>query len=436
MTAWNPNPNNSVSTILADGGAVYVGGTFSSIGGQGRNLIAALDASTGLAIPSFNAQLTGAEVRALATDGAGTLYVGGAIGTFAGQIRRGIAALDLTGAVSLWNPNIEGNVNALVLDGNTIYAVGTFPRAGGITRNNAVAIDRISGAIGAWDPNANAQGSSVFVDNGTVYVGGNFTTIGGAARNHLAALDPVTAVPTAWDPNVSGQVNAMARVGGLLYIAGAFNTVHGQTRFAVATLDPTTAVPTAWNPNITGGAMSALRTQPGAILLGGQFTTIGGQPNTNLAIVTPDVTVDVPSPARLVGVGFTRVGPNPATGPVRIEYALSEAAHVRLTVCDVQGRVVARLVEGAQDAGEHGSRGARPHASRPRGLLHHPRRRWATRRETGGSARMRSAAHLSSNVPNSFRISASDGGSRSLPAYPSASGYGVARTSSAALAMS
>ena len=57
-----------------------------------------------------------------------------------------------TGAVSLWNPNIEGNVNALALDGNTVYAVGTFARAGGITRSNAVAIDRLSGTIGPGTP--------------------------------------------------------------------------------------------------------------------------------------------------------------------------------------------------------------------------------------------------------------------------------------------
>mgnify|MGYP003694326199 CR=1 FL=1 len=195
--------------------------------------------------------------------------------------------------------------------------------------------------------------------------------------------------------------------------------MHGQIRFAVATLDPTTAVPTAWNPNVTGGALSALRTQPGAVLLGGQFTTIGGQPNTNLAIVTPDVTVDVPSAARLAGIGFTRVGPNPATGPVRIEYALSEAARVRLTVCDVRGRVVARLGEGAQDAGEHGVTWSATSRERPAGVYfitldadgRHAVRRVVRLRVSG-------AAHLSSNFPNNSRISASDGGFRRFPRTP------------------
>jgi len=41
---------------------------------------------------------------------------------------------------------------------------------------------------------------------------------------------------------------------------------------------------------------------------------------------------------------FTRLRPNPASGLARIEYALPQPAWVRISVHDVQGRLVARPV--------------------------------------------------------------------------------------------
>ncbi len=46
---WNPNANSAVRAIAVSGSTVYVGGYFNNIGGQPRNRIAALDATTGLA---------------------------------------------------------------------------------------------------------------------------------------------------------------------------------------------------------------------------------------------------------------------------------------------------------------------------------------------------------------------------------------------------
>ncbi len=48
-TAWNPNANGIIYSLAISGNTVYVGGTFTSIGGQTRNSIAALDATTGAA---------------------------------------------------------------------------------------------------------------------------------------------------------------------------------------------------------------------------------------------------------------------------------------------------------------------------------------------------------------------------------------------------
>ena len=90
-------------------------GSFTSIGGQARNFIAALDASSGLATSwDPNADNT---LSALALSGS-TVYAGGEFTTIGGQARSRIAALDTnTGLATAWNPNANNQVLALILVG-------------------------------------------------------------------------------------------------------------------------------------------------------------------------------------------------------------------------------------------------------------------------------------------------------------------------------
>jgi len=60
------------------------------------------------------------------------------------------------------------------------------------------------------------------------------------------------------------------------------------------------------------------------------------------------VTVALPTTAKL-----DQNYPNPFTASTEIAYVLPKTGHVRLVVYDVQGREVARLVDGAQGTGEH-----------------------------------------------------------------------------------
>ena len=84
ISAWNPNANNIVYSLVVGGGVVYAGGAFSFVGGQTRNRIAALNPTTG--------------------------------------------------AATLWNPNGNSTVFAMILDGSTLYAggVGSSPRFRGL----------------------------------------------------------------------------------------------------------------------------------------------------------------------------------------------------------------------------------------------------------------------------------------------------------------
>jgi hypothetical protein len=101
-TDWNPNASGGfgmypgVYALAISGSTVYVGGLFGSIGGQSRNWIAALDAATGQAT-AWNPNASGGDtfycgVYALAISGS-TVYAGGTFTTIGGQTRNNIAAL-------------------------------------------------------------------------------------------------------------------------------------------------------------------------------------------------------------------------------------------------------------------------------------------------------------------------------------------------------
>jgi parallel beta helix pectate lyase-like protein len=76
------------------------------------------------------------------------------------------------------------------------------------------------------------------------------------------------------------------------------------------------------------------------------WTTADGRTTYSSPIV-----IDLASPA--TSLALRVIGPNPASGPVAIEYVLPRATVIDLSVHDVLGREVARLASGAQSQGLH-----------------------------------------------------------------------------------
>lgn len=50
---------------------------------------------------------------------------------------------------------------------------------------------------------------------------------------------------------------------------------------------------------------------------------------------------------------FTRVAPSPSSGAVTVEFVVPRPGHVRLTITDIQGRVVERLIDRTLSSGRH-----------------------------------------------------------------------------------
>ena len=285
-TAFAPNADSNVYSIAVQAdGNILAGGLFSSIGGQTRNRIARLDATTGLA-DSFNPNANG-EVDSIAVQADGKILAGGLFhgaNSIGGQTRNHIARLDATtGLADSFDPNANDDVISITVqtDGK-ILAGGFFNGAnsiGGQTRNHIARLDAVTGLADSFDPDASDAVISVAVQaDGKVLAGGYFNFIGGELRNRIARLNATTGLPDSFDPHASNDVFSIAvQADGKVLAGGSFDNVGGQIRNHIARLDATTGLADSFDPNANSIVISIAALADGKILASGDFTSIGGQ---------------------------------------------------------------------------------------------------------------------------------------------------------------
>ena len=89
---------------------------------------------------------------------------------------------------------------------------------------------------------------------------------------------PRPALADSFDPNSNNTVNALAvQADGKILLGGNFTSIGGQTRNRIARLDPTTGLADSFNPNSNNTVYAIVVQADGKILAGGNFTSIGGQ---------------------------------------------------------------------------------------------------------------------------------------------------------------
>src|SRR5205807_994616 len=163
---------------------ILAGGAFTSIGGQTRNGIARLDATTGLA-DSFNPNANG-PVYSIAVQADGKILAGGAFRSNGGTTRHQIAGLDVTTRL------------ADTIDPTTIFATfGSRPTA--------------TATVPSAPPYR------------YILAGGAFTSVGGQTRNNIARLDATAALANSFNPNANSHVYSIAvQADGKILAGGTF----------------------------------------------------------------------------------------------------------------------------------------------------------------------------------------------------------------------
>jgi hypothetical protein len=279
----------SGDALAVSGRTVYIGGSFTHAARAARSSLVAVDRRTG-AVASWNAVVSGSDqpsnqaVEALALTGT-VLYVGGSFTSIGGQQRTNIASLRTgTATATQWQPGADSDVSAIALSRSTVFAGGRFDSTGGWERHNLAVLDTRAGTPTRSSLAANGDVLALSVSGSNVYVGGGFTSLGGIRRDYLAALDAATGRVRGWDPQLNGSVDALAIAGSTLYAGGDFTTVGPARRGHVAAFGLSSGRVTPWNPE-TNGTVFAIAATPSRVYAGGTFTRIGGRRHRYLAEV-------------------------------------------------------------------------------------------------------------------------------------------------------
>lgn len=189
----------------------------------------------------------------------------------------------------VWQPN--GPVNALLLQGGTLYVAGSFSALSSpsglssVARANIAAIDWASGTPTAWDPGVNGPVFALTLQGSNLYIGGSFSSAGGAARGNAAALNTGGNTAYAWTVNTNGPVRALAVTGLSVYFGGDFSQVNGVTRTALAGADDSVGTLSAFDAALSGVSLSVrtLNISGNLLYAGGSFAAAGVSPRASLA---------------------------------------------------------------------------------------------------------------------------------------------------------
>ncbi|MHB8520852.1 MAG: beta strand repeat-containing protein [Limisphaerales bacterium] len=276
-----------VATLAVQNGSLFVGGLFTQAGSVGATNIARWDGTTwsalGNGIINNSTSFSTPIVNALSVQG-NSLFMGGAFSDVDG-VTTGLAGG--IGGLARWDGSawsavglgfsglfpspafsVQTSVDAIVMTGSTWYVGGNFTNAGGISANGIV-----SGGLNGWTPLGSGLDNrvrAVAQGGGSVYAGGDFAHAGGRPASHIAAWNGTTWA--ALGNGVDGTVDALAANASDVYAGGSFTTAGGVTVNHIAHWDGTT-----WSALGAGlnGTVYVLVLSGTDLYAGGQFSLAG-----------------------------------------------------------------------------------------------------------------------------------------------------------------
>lgn len=313
-TTFVVNPLASVSTIaLQRDGKLVIGGTFTeifaedSLGASSINYVARIN-TDGSLDAAFNPDPNQA-VNSIAVEADGSLILGGYFTSFlplgeSGVIPRNfIARVGQDGSIdATLAPNALGDVFASAsLSNGQVLIGGSFLSVGGITRSYLARLNSDGSLDTTFTPAIDGTVQTLVVQpDGKILIGGSFATVDGIPRSFMARLNTDGSLDGPFNPDPDSIVNFLyLQANGQILVSGSFSTLTpngattatGISSFARLNTDGT--VDTTFVPSPTGGAVFAAVVQSdGKIVIGGEFTSMGGQTRSYVARLLPSGAVD------------------------------------------------------------------------------------------------------------------------------------------------
>ena len=236
---------------------------------------------------------------------------------------------------------------------------GDFTNANGVVRNRIARLSYDGTLDTSFNPGAGADSTVYAVAetffNGArkIMIGGSFTVVNSISRNSIARLNDDGSVDTSFDPGsgASGTVYAIAVYptntinGGKIIIGGNFTSVGGVNRRGIARLNVDGSLDPTFDPG--SGASDVVRAvaiqSDGRVLIGGSFTTVNGVVRNRVARLNGDGSVDT---------GFAPgLGANDSVYSIALQQDQRIVLGGAFTLCSgvTRGRVTRLMPNGAVD---------------------------------------------------------------------------------------
>ena len=403
VKAWTPlttGTNGEVWALAVIGTDLYVGGNFTTAGGNTANHIAKWNGSAWSPLVSANTSVNGINGMVTALTVIGTdLYAGGWFTDAGGVPSLNVAKWDGSNWTALGSGiSAAGAINALVAIGNNIYATTYIldPALGGqshiiakwdgsnwsqfTSMDDYVSTFLVDGTnlyaggqftmigtvpanhIAKWDGtnwSALGVGTDFYIGgaglemmSGKLYVGGRFLNAGGSTANFIASWDG-----SAWSSFGSGsnigmnnEVECVKAMGGDLYASGSFTTAQGISANSIAKWDGTT-----WSPLGTGmnDGVWRLAVLGSDLYAGGIFTTADNQSANYIAKYSCVNSTAVNNLTMNQQFQLEQNQPNPFRTSTVISYNIPHTSFVKISIYDIFGKEIRVLVNDVIDAGQY-----------------------------------------------------------------------------------
>lgn len=301
--------NNDVHAVaLQPDGKIVIGGGFTTVDGVARNRIARLENATGA--------LAFASSAVSVSEAAGVVAVpvtrtGGTDNTVIAKvtISNGTATRSLDYRFSpgtpdtLFDPGTVTNqsVRAVAFQPNGKVVIGGFfSTINGVSREGIARFNADGTHDTTFDPGTGASDAVFAVriqPDGKILIGGFFSEFNGVARKRIARLNSDGSLDTTFDTSIGANsaVNAIAlRPDGKIMIGGNFTLVDNVARNRVARLNSDGTLDTTFDTSVgANNTVRAVALQPdGKVLIGGEFTTVGGTARHRIARLNTDGSLD------------------------------------------------------------------------------------------------------------------------------------------------
>ena len=218
-------PNNYVGVVTVYNSTVYIGGSFTAIGGLACNHIAKWD---GMQWSALGIGLNGS-VETIVADASGNIYVGGNF-TDAGGVTNADYLAKWTGFS--WSAigttaAINSTVNAIAINGTNVYIGGYFTDAGGNANADYVALWNGTSWNSLGTTPLTGQVLAIAINGTNIYVGGNYLNAGGNANADYIALWNGTAWSALGTTPLNNLVYSIAISGTNIYVGGGYTNAGG-----------------------------------------------------------------------------------------------------------------------------------------------------------------------------------------------------------------